>query len=228
MREIVLDTETTGLNFKSGDRVTEVGCTELINHVPTKNNLQFYCSVNKRVSEDAVRISGLTNEFLSKHNPFESNVDNFLNFIKNDTLVIHNADFDMGFINNELDILGIPPLKNKIIDTVALARKTLNTRVANLDYLCRRFSIDLSKRNLHGALLDTQLLSEVYLELIGGKQISLNLSLLGSKKNLNDQSINKSKLEFTKIITNKDEVLQHKNLTKNIKNALWAKIDYQY
>ena len=117
-------------------------------------------------------------------------------------------------------------MKNKIIDTVSLARKTLNTRVANLDYLCRRFSIDLSERNLHGALLDTQLLAEVYLELIGGKQISMNLGSSNSNKNSSLKSINKSKLVFLKIKANKSEVLQHKNLVKQIKNPLWRKIDY--
>jgi DNA polymerase-3 subunit epsilon len=226
MREIVLDTETTGLNYRSGDRVTEVGCTELINHVATENNLQFYCSVNKRVSEDAIRISGLTNDFLSKHPPFKDSVDSFLDFIKDDTLVIHNADFDVGFINNELNIAGKSPLKNKIIDTVSLARKTLNTRVANLDYLCRRFSIDLSERGLHGALLDTQLLAEVYLELIGGKQISMNLDLSANKKDISEKNIGKSKLVFSNIQINNKEILLHKNLVKQIKSPLWGKIDY--
>ena len=226
MREIVLDTETTGLSFRSGDRVTEVGCTELINHVATENNLQFYCSVNRRVSEDAIRISGLTNEFLSKHPPFQKNVDVFLDFIKQDTLVIHNAEFDVGFINNELKLLDRPPLKNKTIDTVSLARKTLNTRVANLDYLCRRFEIDLGERDLHGALLDTQLLAEVYLELIGGKQISMNLDLSGNKKNILEKKINKSELLFSKVKISDEEVSLHKNLIKQIKNPLWGKIDY--
>ena len=221
MREIVLDTETTGLSFRGGDRITEVGCTELINHIPTKNSLQFYCSVEKRVSPDAIRISGLTNEFLSKHPPFRENVDIFLDFIKNDTLVIHNADFDIGFINNELSILGKREIKNKVIDTVTLARKTLNTRVANLDYLCRRFSIDLSERKLHGALLDTQLLAEVYLELIGGKQISMNLSPSNEKNNNVSSNINKNKLNFCKIKISEDEVLKHKNLAKEIKGSLW-------
>ena len=224
MREVVIDTETTGLNFKSGDRITEVGCTELINHVASEKNLQFYCSVDKRVSEDAIRISGLTNDFLNKHRPFEDNVERFLDFIQDDTLIIHNADFDVGFINNELRIIGKGPLKNKIIDTVGLARKTLNTRVANLDYLCRRFSIDLSERKLHGALLDTQLLAEVYLELIGGKQISLNLETSGALKNLNTNTFSNSKLVFSKISVTKDEVSQHKNLIKQIKNPLWEKL----
>ena len=226
MREIVLDTETTGLSFKSGDRITEVGCTELWNHVPTGNNLQFYCSVNKRVSEDAIRISGLTNEFLSKHPPFEKKADIFLDFIKNDTLIIHNADFDLGFINNELKLIEKNSLKNKVIDTVKLARTTLNTRIANLDYLCKRFSIDLGERKLHGALLDTQLLAEVYLELIGGKQISMNLSTTKNTKDKRTISNQKEKLTFSNIEISKEERLEHKSLVSEIKNSLWAKIDY--
>ena len=226
MREVVLDTETTGLKHRFGDRVTEVGCTELINHVATENNLQFYCSVNKEVSVEAVRISGLTNEFLSKHTPFEKNVDNLLDFIKNDTLIIHNASFDLGFLNNELAILDRPPIKNRVIDTVGLARETLNTRIANLDYLCRRFSIDLSERDLHGALLDTQLLAEVYLELKGGKQISMNLNSPKIEKVSEAEDINKYKLVFSKVWVNNDDVLKHKKLVKKIKTPVWGKINY--
>ena len=226
MREVVIDTETTGLNFRSGDRITEVGCTELINYIATDNSLQFYCSVNKEVSEDAVRISGLTNEFLSKHPPFENNVDRFLSFIKNDTLIIHNADFDMGFLNNELNLLGRPPLKNSVIDTVGLARKTLNTRIANLDYLCRRFSIDLSERDLHGALLDTKLLAEVYLELKGGKQISMNLGASDKKKETSLENVDKSKITFSHVGLADNDILKHKSLMKEIKNSVWGKINY--
>tara|TARA_B110000438_G_scaffold128591_1_gene124874 strand:+ start:949 stop:1629 length:681 start_codon:yes stop_codon:yes gene_type:complete len=226
MREVVIDTETTGLSYKLGDRITEVGCTELINHVATDNNLQFYCSVDRAVSEDAVRISGLTNEFLSSHPPFAKNAEGFLNFIKEDQLIIHNADFDMGFINNELKLLGRTKLTNKIIDTVGLARKTLNTRVANLDYLCRRFSIDLSKREVHGALLDTQLLAEVYLELLGGKQISMNLddkkeAGLDKKNKISSKINNISTIELLE-----EDIKQHKLLTQQIKNPLWQKINY--
>ena len=226
MREIVLDTETTGLSYKSGDRITEVGCTELINHVATENNLQFYCSVNRKVSEDAVRISGLTNKFLDDFPPFSEQVDKLLDFIKNDTLIIHNASFDVGFINKELSLLGMPPIKNRVIDTVSLARETLNTRVANLDYLCRRLSIDLSERDTHGALLDTKLLAEVYLELIGGKQISLNLSSKKTNNNNTNNDKNKSNLVFTKVLLGGEEKIKHKNLVTSIKNPLWQKFNY--
>lgn len=226
MREIVLDTETTGLNFRSGDRLIEIGCVELVNHIPTEKNLQFYCSVEKEIDESAKKIHGLTNKFLSSYPSFSEQVDVFLDFIKNDTLIIHNADFDLGFINNELDILGIPSLKNKVIDTVSLARKKLNTRIVNLDHLCRRFSIDLSNRTFHGALLDCQLLAEVYLELNGGKQISMNLHSINKiiEKNTNPKAPRLTNLSKLKL--SKEEVLQHKLLVKQIKNSLWKKIDY--
>ena len=225
MREIVIDTETTGLNFRSGDRIIEVGCVELINHVSTSNTLQFYCKTDKEISESAKKVSGISNEFLKDKKTFEENHQELLSFIKNDVLIIHNSDFDMGFLNNELSIIGKPPLKNKVIDTVSLARKVLNTRVANLDYLCRRFNIDLSDRSFHGALLDSQLLASVYLELRGGKQFSMALDL--EKNNNTDPSINTTNTEKTKEIKlTKDQVSSHKKMLKKIKNPIWNKINY--
>ena len=226
MREIVLDTETTGLNYKAGDRIIEVGCVELINHVSTTNNLQFYCSTNKIIDESAIKIHGLTNAFLNEYPPFKEYVKKFLAFIGNDPLIIHNAEFDLGFINNELMLLGIEPLKNKIIDTVSFARKKLNTRIANLDYLCRRFQIDLSERDLHGALLDSQLLAEVYLELMGGKQISLNLNITKENKNLPAKNNIKKNYLFSRVVLNDKDTLLHKSLVKEIKDSLWKKFDY--
>ena len=226
MREIVLDTETTGLNYKAGDRIIEVGCVELINHVSTTNNLQFYCSTNKIIDESAIKIHGLTNAFLNEYPPFKEYVKKFLAFIGNDPLIIHNAEFDLGFINNELMLLGIEPLKNKIIDTVSFARKKLNTRIANLDYLCRRFQIDLSERDLHGALLDSQLLAEVYLELMGGKQISMNLNITKENKNLPSKNNIKKTYLFSGVVLNDKDILLHKSLVKGIKDSLWKKFDY--
>ena len=226
MREIVLDTETTGLNYKAGDRIIEVGCVELINHVSTTNNLQFYCSTNKTIDESARKIHGLTNAFLNEYPPFKEHVKKFLTFIGNDPLIIHNAEFDLGFINNELMLLGIEPLKNKIIDTVSFARKKLNTRIANLDYLCRRFQIDLSERDLHGALLDSQLLAEVYLELIGGKQISMNLNITKENKNLPSKNNIKKTYLFSSVALNDKDALLHKSLVKGIKDSLWKNFDY--
>tara|TARA_B110000116_G_C16799515_1_gene569295 strand:+ start:1860 stop:2537 length:678 start_codon:yes stop_codon:yes gene_type:complete len=225
MREIVLDTETTGLNFKAGDRIIEVGCVELMNHISTGKTLQFYCSVNKKIDKGATKVHGITNDFLKSYPAFDVQVGDFLDFIKDDVLVIHNADFDVGFINNELRILDKSELKNKIIDTVPLARKILNTRIANLDYLCRRFSIDLSERNLHGALLDSQLLAEVYLELNGGKQISMNLSL-NNKQNNEFKAVKQIKEPLLQIRATSKDISKHKTLIKTIKKPLWEKIDY--
>ncbi len=226
MREIVIDTETTGLSYKTGDRVVEVGCVELINHVATNKNLQFYCKVDKEISESAQRITGITNHFLKDKKNFSDHCDEFLKFISNDTLIIHNADFDVGFINNELSLIGKPNLSNPIIDTVSLARKILNTRVANLDYLCRRFKVDLSERDLHGALLDSRLLAEVYLELKGGKQFSMNLT---KKNNDNFENENTKTNKHKKIISfvplEKDTDL-HKKMISEIKQPIWKKYIY--
>ena len=223
MREIVIDTETTGLNFRSGDRIIEVGCVELINHVSTSNTLQFYCKTDKEISESAKKISGISNEFLKDKKTFEENHQELLSFIKNDVLIIHNSDFDMGFLNNELSIIGKPPLKNKVIDTVSLARKVLNTRIANLDYLCRRFNIDLSERKLHGALLDSRLLAEVYLELRGGKQFSMDLNQKELKKDSNKKTKLNSPSKTTKLQPTQEDTRLHKEMIKDIKDAFWNK-----
>ncbi len=226
MREVVIDTETTGLSYKNGDRIIEVGCVELINHVATNNFLQFYCKVDKEISESAQKITGITNRFLSDKNNFGDHHQEFLGFISNDPLIIHNADFDVGFINNELSLIGKPPIKNPVIDTVALARKVLNTRVANLDYLCRRFKVDLSERDLHGALLDSRLLAEVYLELKGGKQFSMNLSKDNKTKTnqtSKKETINKKTITFQ---APEEDVALHKKTVGEIKEAVWKKYNY--
>jgi DNA polymerase-3 subunit epsilon len=226
MREIVIDTETTGLSYKTGDRIIEVGCVELINHVATNNTLQFYCKVDKEISEGAQRITGITNKFLSDKKYFNDHCDELLRFIDKDPLIIHNADFDIGFINNELSLLGRTKITNPIVDTVSLARKVLNTRVANLDYLCRRFKVDLSERDLHGALLDSRLLAEVYLELKGGKQFSMNLT----KNNQETKKINNNKTNNQKKIIKfsplKEDVELHRLMVKDIKQPFWKKYNY--
>ena len=226
MREIVIDTETTGLSYKTGDRVIEVGCVELINHVATNNSLQFYCKVDKEITEGARRITGITNKFLSDKKYFNDHCDEFLNFINNDPLIIHNADFDIGFINNELSLLGRPKIINPIVDTVSLARRVLNTRVANLDYLCRRFKVDLSERNLHGALLDSRLLAEVYLELKGGKQFSMNLQK-NQKEIIHQANTNTNEQKkIVKFIPLKEDIALHKQMTIEIKQTIWKKYNY--
>ena len=226
MREIVLDTETTGLNFRGGDRIIEVGCVEVINHVATKNSLQFYCRTNKKISTNAQKISGISNEFLKDKKTFSEQHLILLNFIKDDPLIIHNAEFDLGFLNNELNIIGKAPLRNKIIDTVFLARKVLNTRIANLDHLCRRFNIDLTKRKLHGALLDAHLLAEVYLELRGGKQIIMDLKTEENKYQDFKKNNRLYKKKITLLNTGEEDIVSHKLMVKSIKEALWNKYNY--
>ncbi len=176
MREIVLDTETTGLDPKSGDRVVEIGCIELLNHMPTGKTYHCYVNPERSMPEGAFEVHGLSEEFLSDKPVFAGVVDDFLAFIEDTPLVIHNARFDIGFLNAELDRLERPQLsESDAIDTVALARKKFPGAPANLDALCRRFSIDNSSRTKHGALLDAELLAEVYLELSGGRQPGLGL-----------------------------------------------------
>ena len=226
MREIVIDTETTGLSYKTGDRVIEVGCVELINHVATNKSLQFYCKVDKEISEGAQRITGITNKFLSDKKYFNDHCDELLAFIDNDPLIMHNADFDVGFINNELSILGRPKLSNPIVDTVPLARKVLNTRVANLDYLCRRFKVDLSERDLHGALLDSRLLAEVYLELRGGKQFSMNLEKNNQETSQTSKNKTINKKNISKFIPSKGDLELHRTMVSEIKQPLWKKYNY--
>ncbi len=226
MREIVIDTETTGLNHKAGDRIVEVGCVELINHVATNKTLQFYCKVEKEMSESAQKISGISNNFLKDKKTFEENYQKLIDFIKNDTLIIHNADFDVGFLNNELSIIGKPPLKNKVIDTVLLARKVLNTRVANLDFLCRRFNIGLTERKLHGALLDSRLLAEVYLELRGGKQLSMDLKEIEAADRPGNKKPKNNKKNTNKIEPTEQDLKLHKEMVRGIKDALWNKYSY--
>tara|TARA_B100000686_G_C16362050_1_gene748211 strand:+ start:32 stop:565 length:534 start_codon:yes stop_codon:yes gene_type:complete len=177
------------------------------------------------MSEGAKKVSGITDDFLKDKKTFKEQHVALLDFIKNDTLIIHNADFDLGFINYELSLLGLGPIKNKVVDTMVLARKELNSRITNLDYLCRRFNIDLSERKLHGALLDSRLLAEVYLELKGGKQISMDLALKTKPTNLNKQQTEKSK-ETLKLLTKQEDKTSHKEMLRDIKDALWNKYSY--
>ncbi len=177
MREVVLDTETTGLDPASGDRIVEIACLELTNHLPTGRHFQRYVDPERDMPEAAYKIHGLNREFLAKYPPFAGVVEEFLDFIGEDTLVIHNAEFDLRFINGELRRLGRETLdSSRATDTVALARRRFPGAQVSLDALCRRFEIDNSARNLHGALLDCELLAEVYLELCGGRQPGLNLA----------------------------------------------------
>ena len=175
-REIVLDTETTGLSPQQGDRLVEIGCVELINHIPTGKHFHVYLNPERSMPEEAFRVHGLSEQFLSDKPLFSAEAQNFRAFIGEDTLIIHNAPFDMGFLNAELEKAGHPSLKNPVIDTVMLARQVHPGARVSLDALCKVYGIDNSKRTLHGALLDSEILAEVYLELIGGRQVALALS----------------------------------------------------
>ena len=178
MREVVLDTETTGLDPRSGHRIVEIGCVELINHMATGKHFHKYLNPERDIPEQASVIHGLTEEFLSSQPVFADIAEEFEAFIGGSTLVIHNAEFDLGFINAEREKISQPPIAPDLaIDTVSLARRKFPGAQANLDALCRRFKIDNSDRSLHGALKDARLLAEVYLELIGGRQQNLGLSV---------------------------------------------------
>jgi DNA polymerase-3 subunit epsilon len=177
MREIVLDTETTGLDPLMGHRVVEIGCVELLNHVATGKTYHAYLNPERDVPTEAAMVHGLTEEFLADKPVFAQEVDSFLNFIGDAPLVIHNATFDMNFINAELTRCGYKRLPmDRATDTVMMARKKFPGAPASLDALCKRFGVDLSTRKLHGALLDAQLLAEVYLELRGGRQPDLAIA----------------------------------------------------
>lgn len=176
MREIILDTETTGLDPAAGHRIVEIACVELVNHVATGQTYQVYVNPRRDVPEEAYRVHGLSSEFLSQFPAFDGIVDDFVGFIGDSRLVIHNAEFDLRFLNHELSQVERPPIDaDRAVDTVQLARKRFPGAQVNLDALCRRFEIDNSARDLHGALLDCQLLAEVYLELRGGRQPGLAL-----------------------------------------------------
>ena len=175
-RELVLDTETTGFSSETGDKIVEIGVVELINHIPTSNYFHKYLNPQRSMPDSAFKVHGLSYDFLKDKPLFSDIADEFLNFIKNDPIIIHNAPFDLSFLNNELFIIGkegIPTLQ--VIDSLVLAREKFPGSPASLDALCRRFSIDNSNRELHGALLDSYILAEVYLELIGGRQPNLEL-----------------------------------------------------
>lgn len=178
MREIVLDTETTGMDPSEGDRLVEIGCVELVNQVPTGRTYHQYINPERDVPAEAVAVHGLTEKFLKDKPTFSEVFGDFLDFIGDDSnLVIHNAAFDMKFLNAELKTMGCPAIPNsRVVDSLDMARRKFPGSPASLDALCRRFNIDLSGRELHGALLDAQLLADVYLELLGGRQHGLGLA----------------------------------------------------
>ena len=174
MKEIILDTETTGLNVKDGHRIVEIGCIELEDLIPTKKTFHCYLNPERKVSEKAFEVHGYSDEFLSKQKKFSEVVDDFLKFIEDKRLVIHNAEFDINHLNNEMLILGKKKISNEVVDTLVLAREKFPGSPINLDSLCRRYRIDNSRRTKHTALIDCDLLSKVYINLIDQKEPTLN------------------------------------------------------
>ncbi len=216
MKEIVLDTETTGISVKEGHRIVEIGCIELDDLVPTKNKFHYYLNPERKVSEEALKVHGYSDEFLSKQKKFNEISEEFLEFIKNKRIIIHNAQFDLSHLNNELKLLGINEISNETIDTLVLAREKFPGSQASLDALCKRFRIDNSRRVTHTALIDCDLLAKVYINLIDQKEPSLNF------KNVDEQESNvfDSNAEYYKKIVKPStkELENHKSyLNKNLK-----------
>jgi len=212
MKEIVLDTETTGISVKEGHRIVEIGCIELDDLIPTNNKFHFYLNPERKVSEKAFEVHGYTDEFLSKQKKFNEIGDLFLEFIKGKRLIIHNAEFDLVHINNELKQFGKKKIENEIIDTLTLAREKYPGSQVSLDALCKRFRIDNSRRTLHTALIDCDLLSKVYINLLDQKEPSLNF-----KQSYEIEETNNLKTEYYKkvIIPSKEELELHKEYLKN-------------
>ena len=218
MIEIVLDTETTGLSVKDGHRIVEIGCVELDDLIPTKKIFHFYLNPERKVSEEAFKVHGYSDEFLSDKKKFSEIADDFLKFIKDKKIIIHNAEFDITHINNELLIAGKEKItKTNIVDTLDIARNKYPGSAISLDALCKRFRIDNSKREKHTALVDCELLAKVYINLLDQKEPKLNFNNLNEIiKNENNQRINNYSKKI--IIPTTDEINKHKEfLKKNFK-----------
>ena len=214
MKEVILDTETTGLSVKEGHRIVEIGCIELDDLIPTNNRFHCYLNPERKVSAKALEVHGYTDEFLSTQKKFSDVVDEFLNFIENKRLVIHNAEFDISHLNNELALLGKKKLnKENVIDTLTLARNKFPGSPTSLDALCKRYRVDNSKRTQHTALIDCDLLAKVYINLLDQKEPSLNFQ---NQDNLRPEiRSDKTNLYFKKVIKpTEEEIKLHKNYLK--------------
>lgn len=223
MREIVLDTETTGLDPKTGDRVVEIGCVELHNHLATGETYHAYVNPERDMPGEAERVHGLSEKFLSDKPVFADIAEDFLAFIGSSPVIAHNARFDMGFLNAELARAGLPEIaQERSIDTVPLARRKFPGAQVNLDALCRRFNIDLSARVKHGALLDSELLAEVYLELVGGREPGLGLAAEASKTSSQQTQVVDRKARTPRPHTwTEEEAAAHATFLERVKNPLW-------
>ena len=213
MKEVILDTETTGLSVKEGHRIVEIGCMELENFIPTHNNFHCYLNPQRKVSEKALETHGYTDEFLSDKKKFKEIADDFLLYIKGKKLIIHNAEFDLSHLNNELKIAGKGLINNEIIDTVVLARDKFPGSSNSLDALCKRYRIDNSKREKHTALIDCDLLSKVYINLIDQKEPKLNLS---NERNESNLKVDTNVLYYKSVVKITDEEKkEHKEYLNN-------------
>ena len=215
MKEVVLDTETTGISVKEGHRIVEIGCIELDNLIPTKNKFHCYLNPERKVSEKALEVHGYTDEFLASQKKFIDIVDQFLEFIKDKKLIIHNAEFDLGHLNNELYLIGKNKIINEVIDTLILARDKFPGSSVSLDALCKRYRVDNSKRTNHTALIDCDLLFKVYVNLIDQKEPTLNF------QNEDQNTINKTHINtayYKKIIT--PTIEERKKHSEYLKNNL--------
>ena len=212
MKEIVLDTETTGISVKDGHRIVEIGCIELENLIPTKNKFHCYLNPERKVSEKALAVHGYNDEFLSKQKKFNEIGEEFLQFIKDKKLIIHNAEFDIGHLNNELNLFGKRKIENEIVDTLILARDKFPGSPVSLDALCKRFRIDNSKRTQHTALIDCDLLAKVYVNLIDQKEPTLNFQITSQEqKNITTEGIQYYKKIIKPTI---EEIKSHKDYLK--------------
>ena len=224
LREIVLDTETTGLNTESGHRILEIGCVELINRIPTNNIFHQYINPERDIPYHSFKIHGISKEFVQNKPVFADIASQFLDFISDSVLVIHNAAFDIKFLNMELDMVNAKTISfDRVLDTLPLARKKFAGSSASLDALCKRFDISLENRELHGALIDAHLLAKVYVELTGG----LQTRLFDNENNQDDEFAlvqHKTRnLTCREYLLSSNEVNAHKELLKQIKNPLWKK-----
>ena len=224
MREIALDTETTGFDPDAGDKIVEIGCVELMNHVPTGRVWHKYINPEREIDAGAVAVHGITNEKVKNCPTFGELVGEFVDFVGDAKLVIHNAEFDIKFLNAEMKPYGFKPFKvSDAVDTVLVARAKYPGQPANLDALCRRFNIDLSDRDFHGALLDAQLLSKVYLELMGGRQHGLGLTSTGRGGDIfsTNIKIDRPYREPRVFKPSETELAAHAAMLENLKDNIW-------
>ena len=213
MKEIILDTETTGISVKDGHRIVEIGCIELDNLIPTQKKFHCYLNPERKVSEKALEVHGYTDEFLSTKKKFIEIADEFLSFIEGKRLVIHNAEFDLGHLNNELKLIGKGKLKNDTVDTLSLAREKFPGSSISLDALCKRYRIDNSKRAQHTALIDCDLLIKVYINLLDQKEPTLNFKKNEEKEEPQNSSVSSYYKKI--IVPTAEEIENHKKFLKN-------------